>query len=52
MLLRFSQYLISLNLRRHTHGPLAKRLMHMVHLSGFSLSWEKRILEKSNNLKT
>ncbi len=25
---------VSLSLRRHTHGPLAKRLMHMVHLSG------------------
>ncbi len=24
----------SLSLRRHTHGPMAKRLMHMVHLSG------------------
>ncbi len=24
----------SLSLRRHVHGPLAKRLMHMVHLSG------------------
>ncbi len=23
----------SLSLRRHAHGPLAKRLMHMVHLS-------------------
>ncbi len=25
---------LSLSLRRHAHGPLAKRLMHMVHLSG------------------
>ncbi len=24
----------SLSLRRHGHGPLAKRLMHMAHLSG------------------
>ncbi len=24
----------SLSLRRHAHGPLAKRLMHMAHLSG------------------
>ncbi len=24
----------SLRLRRHAHGPLAKRLMHMAHLSG------------------
>ncbi len=24
----------SLSLRRHTHGPLVKRLMHMLHLSG------------------
>ncbi len=24
----------SLSLRCHAHGPLAKRLMHMVHLSG------------------
>ncbi len=24
----------SLSLRRHAHGPLAKRLMHMVHFSG------------------
>ncbi len=24
----------SLSLRRHTHGPLAKHLMHMAHLSG------------------
>ncbi len=24
----------SLRFRRHAHGPLAKRLMHMVHFSG------------------
>ncbi len=24
----------SLSLRRHAHGPLAKRLMHMAHLAG------------------
>ncbi len=24
----------SVSLRRHAHGPLAKRLMHMAHLSG------------------
>ncbi len=27
-------HLSSLSLRRHTHGPLAKRLMHMTHFSG------------------
>ncbi len=26
--------MISLSFRLHAHGPLAKRLMHMVHLSG------------------
>ncbi len=26
----------SLSLRHHAHGPLAKRLMHMVHLSGIT----------------
>ncbi len=30
--LRYS--LSSLSLRRHAHGPLAKRLMHMAHKSG------------------
>ncbi len=25
---------VSLSLRRHAHGPLAKHLMHMAHLSG------------------
>ncbi len=36
----------SLSLRRHAHGPLAKRLMHMAHLAGntsgvskLSLDW-------------
>ncbi len=29
-----SQWEPSLSLRRHAHGPLAKRLMHMAHLSG------------------
>ncbi len=33
-LLLKSLSLPSLSLRRHAHGPLAKRLMHMVHLSG------------------
>ncbi len=28
------QEIPSLSLRRHPHGPLAKRLMHMAHLSG------------------
>ncbi len=28
------RHLDSLSLRRHAHGALAKRLMHMVHLSG------------------
>ncbi len=28
------QVFSSLSLRRHAHGPLAKRLMHMAHLSG------------------
>ncbi len=30
--MNYAQY--SLSLRRHTHGPLAKRLMHMAHKSG------------------
>ncbi len=30
----FSLALSSLSLRRHAHGPLAKRLMHMAHFSG------------------
>ncbi len=32
----FTQHwvIFSLSLRCHAHGPLAKRLMHMVHLSG------------------
>ncbi len=32
--LMFHQIKSSLSLRRHAHGPLAKRLMHMAHLSG------------------
>ncbi len=32
---------VSLSLRRHAHGPLAKRLMHMVHLSGTTLGLSK-----------
>ncbi len=31
---RGNQFHASLSLRRHAHGPLAKRLMHMLHLSG------------------
>ncbi len=31
----------SLSLRRHAHGPLAKRLLHMVHLSGNASSVSK-----------
>ncbi len=35
LLLSFSSWAFrSLSLRRHAHGPLAKRLMHMAHLSG------------------
>ncbi len=34
-MIMFDQWcFISLSLRRHAHGPLAERLMHMEHKSG------------------
>ncbi len=38
----------SLSLRRHTHGPLAKRLMHMAHLSGNTSGVSKSSLDWLN----
>ncbi len=38
----------SLSLRRHTHGPLAKGLMHMAHLSGNTSGVSKSSLDWLN----
>ncbi len=43
-----SSPVISLSLRRHDHGPLAKRLMHMVHLSGNTSGVSKSSSDWSN----
>ncbi len=38
----------SLRFRRHAHGPLAKRLMHMVHFSGNTSGGSKSSLDWLN----
>ncbi len=43
-----SIYNLSLGLRRHAHGPLAKRLTHMAHLSGNTSGVSKSSLDWLN----